>query len=93
MPGPQSSGTRGPISREWRRDVLNGGNCERKRQLLEDVLRALSELSDASENQDETLGQRAAADPSELENTLHRAISAQEQALTALKRHQQEHGC
>jgi len=73
--------------------MLNGGNCEQKRKLLDEVLRALSQLSGNGEDRAGTLRQCATSDPSELENTLNRAISEQEQALAALKRHQQEHGC
>jgi len=73
--------------------VLNGGKCERKRQLLEDVLRVLSQVHDISGHEAETLHQSATGDPAKLESALNRAIREQEKALAALKRHQQEHGC
>jgi len=73
--------------------VLNGGTCERKRQLLQDLLRVLSQVSDISEDRAETRRPSATDDPSQLQNALNRAIRQQEKALAALKRHQQEHGC
>lgn len=62
--------------------------CERKRQLLEDLLRVLSRVSHVSGFQAEISG-----DLSEMDTQLKQAVAEQNQALLALQRHQQEHGC
>jgi hypothetical protein len=67
--------------------------CERKRQLLQDLLQILSRVSRISGNPGEIAGHGSANEQSELEAMLRRAVNEQQQALRALEDHQQEHGC
>ena len=67
--------------------------CERKRQLLQDLLQILSRVSRISGNAGEITSRAAANQQSELEAMLRRAVNEQHQALRALEDHQQEHGC
>lgn len=67
--------------------------CERKRQLLQDLLQIFSQVSRISGNAGEITSWGAANERSELEAMLRRAVNEQQQALRALEDHQQEHGC
>ena len=67
--------------------------CERKRQLLQDLLQILSRVSRISGNPGEITSRGAVNEQSELEAMLRRAVNEQHQALRALEDHQQEHGC
>jgi hypothetical protein len=70
-----------------------GEACERKRQLLQDLLQILSRVSHINGTTGEITSRGAANEKSELEAMLRRAINEQQQALRALEDHQQEHGC
>jgi hypothetical protein len=73
--------------------MLNEGEaCERKRQLLQDLLQAASQVSRMAGAQAEKAGQKA-NERAEVDGMLQRAASQQQHALLALERHQQEHGC
>ena len=63
--------------------------CERKQQLLEDLLRLLSSISDASESEAEVPhnGSSGANTP------LEQPFAKRERAVSALKKHLEEHGC
>ena len=67
--------------------------CERKRQLLQDLLQILSRVSRIRGNAGEITSRGAANEQSELEAMLRRGVNEQQQALRALEDHQQEHGC
>ena len=67
--------------------------CERKRQLLQDLLQTLSRMSRLSGRPGEITSRGAANEQSELEAILRREVNEQQQALRALEDHQQEHGC
>ena len=67
--------------------------CERKRQLLQDLLQILSRVSRIRGNAGEITSRGAANEQSEPEAMLRRAVNEQQQALRALENHQQEHGC
>ena len=71
--------------------VSRGEACDRKRQLLQDLLQESCRVSHmttqgkmTSKNGDEQM---------ELESMLQGAINERERALRALENHQQEHGC
>jgi hypothetical protein len=67
--------------------------CERKRQLLQDLLQIVSRVSRISGNPGEITSRGVVNEQSELEAMLRRAVNEQHQALRALEDHQQEHGC
>lgn len=73
--------------------MSQGEACERKRQLLQDLLQVLSRVSQVTRNQVAMTNQDAAYEQSELNATLQRAVDEQRQALRELEDHQQEHGC
>ena len=88
MHGPRSSGAaRYRIGSDL---MTHGDACERKRQLLQDLLQVLSRVSHITGNE---ASQDAANEQSELRAALERAVNEQQQALRALEDHQQEHGC
>jgi hypothetical protein len=68
------------------------GTCERKRQLLDEVLRVLSQVSELSGSR-ETAGEIAMTHPVGLEDDFNRVIAEKEKAIAALEQHQHEHGC
>ena len=64
-----------------------GEGCERKRQLLQDLLQVSSlvcHMGRASHNTSE---------PTQPDGRLQRVVGEQQQALLAIESHQQEHGC
>lgn len=70
----------------------NDRTCERKRELLEDLLRALSLAKDA-DGKAEIPPKHDAAGVSELDSRLAQTFGDQERAISALKKHLEEHGC
>jgi hypothetical protein len=62
-----------------------GEGCERKRQLLQDLLQVSTVVCQ--------MGSQASSAPTEPDGMLQRAARAQQQALRAIESHQQEHGC
>ena len=65
----------------------NGKVCERKGQLLEDLLRLLSRDAGESGAEVPHNGRSGANSP------LEQAFAERERALNALKKHLEEHGC
>jgi hypothetical protein len=67
---------------------VNHEACERKRQLLQDLLQASSRVFHIGGTQAELTSESAEPD-----GMLQRAVSEQQQAVRAIEEHQQEHGC
>ena len=67
---------------------MNEEACERKRQLLQDLLQASSRVFHIGGTQAELTSESAEPD-----GMLQRAVSEQQQAVRAIEEHQQEHGC
>jgi len=67
--------------------------CERKRQLLQDLLQVLSRVSHVGGSGSEITRPSAANEQSEQSAVLQHAVNEQQQALRALEEHQEEHGC
>jgi hypothetical protein len=71
--------------------TTNGRGCERKRELLEDVLRVMSCANDAGEG--EIPSTHNGAGIPERNSRLEKVFAEQERAIIALKKHLEEHGC
>jgi hypothetical protein len=67
--------------------------CERKRQLLQDLLQVFSRVPHIPANPVEIASQTAGEERSEPDGVLQRAGNEQRQAVQALENHQREHGC
>jgi hypothetical protein len=67
--------------------------CERKRQLLQDLLQVLSRVSRIRGNHTITTRQSPADKHSRRDDMLQNAVDEQQQALRAIEDHQQKHGC
>jgi hypothetical protein len=63
-----------------------GEACERKRQLLQDLLSQISKTQGKMTSQ-------SGNKHTELDGMFQRAVDARVEALKALENHQQEHGC
>jgi hypothetical protein len=64
-----------------------GEGCERKRQLLQDLLQVSSLVCHMGR------GSQNTSEPTQPDGRLQRVVSEQQQALLAIESHQQEHGC
>ena len=63
-----------------------GEACERKRQLLQDLLSQISRTQGKMTSQSRN-------EHTEVHGMFQRAVNARVEALKALENHQQEHGC
>jgi len=66
--------------------------CERKRQLLQDLLQAAFQVSRMAGIQADKASQKP-IEPAGVDGVVQRAAREQQQALRALESHQEEHGC